>query len=74
VTKHPNFASGKGEHDVTEHFEEGGRYFTYDKLSNLKLGRTKNTWKILLQERVNMMSQNILRRVDVISHMTNCPT
>jgi hypothetical protein len=45
VTNRPNFASGKGGHDVTEHFEEGGRYVTSDKLSTLKPGWTKNMWK-----------------------------
>ncbi len=33
VTNRPNFASGKNEHDVTEHFGEGGRYVTSDKPS-----------------------------------------
>jgi hypothetical protein len=42
--KPPNFASGKGGHDVTEHFEEGGRYVTSDKPSTLKAGWMKNTW------------------------------
>jgi hypothetical protein len=44
VANRPNFASGKGGHDVTEHFGEGGHYVTSDKLSTLKLGWTKNTW------------------------------
>jgi hypothetical protein len=44
VTNRPKFASGKGGHDVTEHFEEGGRYVTSDKPSTLKAGGTKNTW------------------------------
>jgi hypothetical protein len=44
VTKRPNFALGKGGHDVTEHFGEGGRYVTSDKLSTLKQGWTKNMW------------------------------
>jgi hypothetical protein len=44
VTNRPNFASGKGGHDVTEHFGEGGRYFTSDKLYTLKPGWTKNMW------------------------------
>ncbi len=44
VTNRPNFASGKGGHDVTEHFEEGGRYVTSDKPSTLQAGWTKNTW------------------------------
>ncbi len=44
VTNRPNFASGKGGHDVTEHFGEGGRYVTSDKLSTLKPGWTKNMW------------------------------
>ncbi len=44
VTNCPNFASGKGGHDVTELFGEGGRYVTSDKPSTLKAGWTKNTW------------------------------
>ncbi len=44
VTNRPNFASGKGGHDVTEHFGEGGRYVTNDKPYTLKPGWTKNTW------------------------------
>ncbi len=44
VTNRPNFASGKGGHDVTKHFGEGGRYVTSDKLSTLKPGWRKNTW------------------------------
>jgi hypothetical protein len=44
VTNHPNFTSGKGGHDVTEHFEEGGRHVRCDKLSTLKPGWMKNTW------------------------------
>ncbi len=38
VTNRPNFASGKGGHDVTEHFGEGGHYVTSDKPSTLKPG------------------------------------
>jgi hypothetical protein len=45
VTNRPNFASGKGGHDVTEHFREGGRYVTCDKASTSKGGWTKNTWR-----------------------------
>jgi hypothetical protein len=41
---HPNFASGKGGHDVTEHFEEGGCHVTCEKPSTSKPGWTKNTW------------------------------
>jgi hypothetical protein len=44
VTKHLHFTSGKSGHDVTEHFEEGGRHVTSDKSSTSKLGWTKNTW------------------------------
>jgi hypothetical protein len=44
VTNRPNFVSGKGGHDVTEHFGEGGRDVTSDKPSTLKAGWTKNTW------------------------------
>ncbi len=44
VTNRPKFASGKGGHDVTKHFEEGGHYVTSDKLSTLKAGWTKNMW------------------------------
>jgi hypothetical protein len=40
----PNFASGKGGHDVTEHFGDGGHYVTIDKPSTLKAEWTKNTW------------------------------
>jgi hypothetical protein len=38
------FCFGKGGHDVTEHFGEGGRYVTCDKASTSKGGWTKNTW------------------------------
>ncbi len=38
VTNRPNFALGKGGHDVTEHFEEGGRYVTSDKPVHLEGG------------------------------------
>ncbi len=44
VTNRPNFASGKGGHDVTENFGEGERYVTSDNPSTLKPGWTKNTW------------------------------
>ncbi len=44
MTNRPNFASGKGRHDVTEHFGEGGHYVTSDKPSTLKAGWTKNMW------------------------------
>jgi hypothetical protein len=44
VTKRPHFASGKGRHDVTEHFEEGGCHVTCDKPSTSESGWTKNTW------------------------------
>jgi hypothetical protein len=44
VTNRPNFTSGKGDHDVTEHFEEGGHHVRCDKLSTLKPGWMKNTW------------------------------
>ncbi len=44
MTNRPNFASGKGGYDVTEHFGEGGCYVTSDKLSTLKAGLMKNTW------------------------------
>ncbi len=46
VTNHPNVASGKGGYNVTEHFEEGGRYVdvTCDKPSTLKPGWIKNIW------------------------------
>jgi hypothetical protein len=44
VTNRLNFASGKGGHYVTEHFEEGGRYVTSGKPSTLKAGWTKNMW------------------------------
>jgi hypothetical protein len=50
LTNLPNFASGKGGHDVTEHFGEGGRYVTSDKLSTLKPGQTKNMWTDLKGE------------------------
>ncbi len=38
VSNRSYFASGKGGHDVTEHFEEGGHHVTCDKLSTVKLG------------------------------------
>jgi hypothetical protein len=41
VTNCPHFASGKGGHDVNEHFEEGGRHVTCDKPSISKPGWTK---------------------------------
>jgi hypothetical protein len=44
VTTRPHFASGQGGHDVTEHFEEGGRHVTCDKPSNSNLGWMKNSW------------------------------
>ncbi len=44
VTNRPNFTSGKGGHDVTEHFGAGRRYVTSDKPSTLKPGWMKNTW------------------------------
>ncbi len=42
LTNRSNFASGKGGHDVTEHFGEGGRYVTSDKPSTLKAGWTNH--------------------------------
>jgi hypothetical protein len=44
VTKCPHFASRNGRHDVTEHFEEGGRHVTCDKPSTSKPRWTTNTW------------------------------
>jgi hypothetical protein len=44
VINRPPFASGKGGHDVTEHFEDGGRHVTCDKWYTSKLGWTKKTW------------------------------
>ncbi len=38
VTNRPHFALGKGGHDVTEQFEEGGHHVTCDKPSTLKPG------------------------------------
>jgi hypothetical protein len=44
VTKRPHFASGKGGHDVTEHFEDGGHHVPCDNPSTSKPEWTKNTW------------------------------
>jgi hypothetical protein len=43
MTKRLYFASGKGGHDVTEHFE-GGCHVSCDKTPTTNQGWTKNTW------------------------------
>ncbi len=64
VTNRPNFASGKGGHDVTEHFGEGGCYVRSDKPSTLKAGWTKNTWTDRIGSK---LSQQTVCRMDGLS-------
>ncbi len=53
LTKCPHFASVKGGHDVTEHFEKGGCHVTCDKLSKLKPRWMTNYWTDLVSVRMS---------------------